>query len=124
PGDHTHEHTVSRQLEAAESKFEAELREIAALRKQVELLTEIENGPDEIVTRHWGTATTAVIAKEPLRARLIQLRQQLDELDHVVRPHTALLDERNALSEQLLETSFLGRFGQAIEPAVRPLGWD
>jgi ferrous iron transport protein B len=24
----------------------------------------------------------------------------------------------------LLETSFLGRFGKAIEPAVRPLGWD
>lgn len=31
---------------------------------------------------------------------------------------------RNALSEQLLETSFLGRFGKGIEPAVRPLGWD
>ena len=35
-----------------------------------------------------------------------------------------LVVRRNALSEQLLETSFLGRFGKGIEPAVRPLGWD
>ncbi len=35
-----------------------------------------------------------------------------------------LVARRNALSEQLLETSFLGRFGKVIEPAVRPLGWD
>ncbi len=35
-----------------------------------------------------------------------------------------LVARRNALSEQLLETSFLGRFGKGIEPAVRPLGWD
>ncbi len=35
-----------------------------------------------------------------------------------------LVARRNILSEQLLETSFLGRFGKGIEPAVRPLGWD
>jgi len=35
-----------------------------------------------------------------------------------------LVVRHNALSEQLLETSFLGRFGKGIEPAVRPLGWD
>ena len=35
-----------------------------------------------------------------------------------------LVARRNVLSEQLLETSFLGRFGKVIEPAVRPLGWD
>lgn len=35
-----------------------------------------------------------------------------------------LLSRRNAISEQLLEASYLGRFGKAIEPAVRPLGWD
>ena len=35
-----------------------------------------------------------------------------------------LVARRNVLSEQLLDTSFLGRFGKVIEPAVRPLGWD
>ena len=36
----------------------------------------------------------------------------------------AMIQQRNALLEQLLETSYLGQFGKAIEPAVRPLGWD
>jgi ferrous iron transport protein B len=35
-----------------------------------------------------------------------------------------LVAQRNAISEKLLEESFLGRLGKAIEPVVRPLGWD
>jgi len=35
-----------------------------------------------------------------------------------------LLEEHNELSSHLIESSFLGRMGHAIEPAVRPLGWD
>jgi ferrous iron transport protein B len=30
----------------------------------------------------------------------------------------------HAESERLLETSYLGRMGKLIEPAIRPLGWD
>lgn len=37
---------------------------------------------------------------------------------------TTLQEELNAENSRLLETSFLGRFGHTIEPAVRPLGWD
>jgi ferrous iron transport protein B len=32
--------------------------------------------------------------------------------------------QRNAESSRLLEQSLLGRLGRAIEPIVRPLGWD
>ncbi len=32
--------------------------------------------------------------------------------------------QRNELSGQLIAESFLGRAGRAIEPAVKPLGWD
>jgi ferrous iron transport protein B len=35
-----------------------------------------------------------------------------------------LSERRNQLGSQLIEQSFLGRIGHAIEPAVRPLGWD
>jgi ferrous iron transport protein B len=35
-----------------------------------------------------------------------------------------LNEQRNRLSTELMENSFLGRVGHAIEPAVRPLGWD
>lgn len=32
--------------------------------------------------------------------------------------------EHNKVSAELIENSFLGRMGHAIEPAVKPLGWD
>ncbi|MEZ6135059.1 MAG: ferrous iron transport protein B [Pirellulaceae bacterium] len=32
--------------------------------------------------------------------------------------------ERRQLSARLIEASYLGRVGKAIEPAVKPLGWD
>ncbi|MCH7688382.1 MAG: ferrous iron transport protein B, partial [Planctomycetes bacterium] len=32
--------------------------------------------------------------------------------------------ERNRLNSELIESSYLGSLGHAIEPAVRPLGWD
>ena len=35
-----------------------------------------------------------------------------------------LLDQQRAMSASLIENSFLGRAGHAIEPVVRPLGWD
>lgn len=35
-----------------------------------------------------------------------------------------LVQEQNQLSSQLIESSFLGKAGHAIEPLVRPLGWD
>ncbi len=36
----------------------------------------------------------------------------------------ALKQRRNELGSRLIADSFLGRMGRAIEPAVRPLGWD
>jgi ferrous iron transport protein B len=42
--------------------------------------------------------------------------------------HSAAMEElatrRDQLGSRLIEQSFLGRLGHAIEPAVRPLGWD
>jgi ferrous iron transport protein B len=35
-----------------------------------------------------------------------------------------LIERRDQLGSRLIEQSFLGRVGHAIEPAVRPLGWD
>jgi len=52
-----------------------------------------------------------------LAPQLADVNVQLAELDQTI-------DRRNAMAEQLLETSYLGRIGKSIEPAVRPLGWD
>lgn len=37
---------------------------------------------------------------------------------------TALSEELNVVSQQLINESFLGRAGHLIEPIVRPCGWD
>ena len=36
----------------------------------------------------------------------------------------AMSEDRNKLRAELIEASYLGQFGHAIEPLVRPLGWD
>jgi ferrous iron transport protein B len=61
-----------------------------------------------------------------LNAPTIKARQKILEkqLAEVQGPLEALQSEKNALSQQALEKSYLGRLGKAIEPAVRPLGWD
>jgi ferrous iron transport protein B len=57
--------------------------------------------------------------------RQIEAAAPLAEGDSAQRAELEKLTaRRNQLSSQLIEQSFLGRIGHAIEPAVRPLGWD
>lgn len=59
-----------------------------------------------------------------LQTEIEKVRRSSND-DPAQRHELAVLIERNnVLSEQLLEQSFLGRFGKAIEPVVKPLGWD
>jgi len=56
----------------------------------------------------------------------IQARQKSGQPDDPAKTaELKRLDERqNELGGRLIEQSYLGRLGHAIEPAVRPLGWD
>lgn len=49
-----------------------------------------------------------------LKPKLDELRAPQDELD----------DVQNHIAGRYLETSYLGQMGKAIEPIVKPLGWD
>ncbi|WP_339907978.1 ferrous iron transport protein B [Symmachiella dynata] len=56
-----------------------------------------------------------------------KLESQIEALDDTPENEAQLeqlVSQHNAVSAQLIETSFLGRVGHAIEPAVKPLGWD
>jgi ferrous iron transport protein B len=63
---------------------------------------------------------------ENTEARIEQLDVQSDhEESRLATTELAgLIEHQNQLSSALVETSFLGQMGHAIEPAVRPLGWD
>ncbi|MBS0262345.1 MAG: ferrous iron transport protein B [Planctomycetes bacterium] len=58
------------------------------------------------------TAQIEALQADPTRAE-----EHAEEIDDLV-------SQQNQMRGQLLEESYLGRFGHAIEPAVRPLGWD
>jgi ferrous iron transport protein B len=63
---------------------------------------------------------------ENTEARIEQLDVQSnhEESQLATAELTGLIEHQNQLSSALVETSFLGQMGHAIEPAVRPLGWD
>ena len=65
------------------------------------------------------------------RGELHALESQIEPLEQAENPSPAdqarleeLHLQANQLSGRLMEASLLGRLGHAIEPAVRPLGWD
>lgn len=70
---------------------------------------------DDVVRRN--ELETELSAGKPVAVQLAELNEQLAPLE-------AKVIEKNAESERLLEASYLGRAGKAIEPAVKPLGWD
>jgi ferrous iron transport protein B len=60
-------------------------------------------------------------ALHAVEAEIESLEDELDADDERLETLTA---QRNELSSHLMEQSLLGRAGHAIEPIVRPLGWD
>lgn len=104
PGDHSAEIRVSKQIEEKEERI--------TLLEQLERLRALVEDP------------TVDLDLPQIEAQRATIESRLGELPTNPLPLKTLIDQRNVLSEELLEASFLGRFGKAIEPAVRPLGWD
>lgn len=62
---------------------------------------------------------------DQIHSRIETLESQINGPEDPQNAELVVLKEQhNRLNSLLLEQSFLGRFGHAIEPAVRPLGWD
>jgi ferrous iron transport protein B len=64
-------------------------------------------------------------------SRVDMLQNEIDQLAFIAKksPEQSerlelLVGEQNRLRSDLLEHSYLGRFGKTIEPVVMPLGWD
>ena len=98
PGDHAEQYRLQEQVYPKRDELKADVLERIRLNELKSVLVDAGGEPDRL------SAVVAELAATDLR----------------LEP----LDKLNAVSEHLLETSFLGRFGKMIEPAVRPLGWD
>ena len=66
-----------------------------------------------------------IAPNESAAAELKSVRAELDDLAQTdLLAYDDLVTQRNQLAAALLERSYLGRMGHAIEPLVKPLGWD
>ncbi|GIX04900.1 MAG: ferrous iron transport protein B [Planctomycetaceae bacterium] len=63
-------------------------------------------------------------ARGEQRALSSDEQQRLAHLRQVLQPYDLALEKRQQLAQEALTASYLGRSGQALEPFVRPLGWD
>ncbi|MBP90582.1 MAG: ferrous iron transport protein B [Planctomycetaceae bacterium] len=61
---------------------------------------------------------------DQVTAQIEQLEAEAGESGPLASEVDPLREKRNELSSQLIASSVLGRVGHAIEPTVRPLGWD
>lgn len=64
---------------------------------------------------------------EAVPAELLDRKARLEQTPPAVAPEehaAAITDVENEIAGAYLRDSYLGRAGQAIEPIVRPLGWD
>jgi ferrous iron transport protein B len=102
PGDHTELFKAQEKVHQAETKFEPELKKRDQLEELLAEQKESEATPEE----------------------LAETEAQLADLKVKLEPYAALVKDQNVEAQRLLELSYMGRFGKAIEPAVAPLGWD
>jgi ferrous iron transport protein B len=114
--------TYPQQIAAAEASVKEEREEFKEIDEKI--------APDR---KKAGRLARLEKSAAPERAR--ELRRQREELETKIAPDEAKLEELkktldpvdekvNDLKEARMRQSILGRFGRAIEPAVRPLGWD
>jgi ferrous iron transport protein B len=116
PGDHTRVNELQAQVDDLETELENQTEERdrqSALKAKAAMV--LASGP---------TGRGMVLSQPELAdssRALAAAEQRLEEITEQLAPLKA---ERNAESSRLLEESLLGRLGRAIEPIVRPLGWD
>lgn len=61
---------------------------------------------------------------DELQVKIERLQEEAGTDPAAIAAIKPLISEQNLLRSELLANSVLGRLGQAIEPAVKPLGWD
>jgi ferrous iron transport protein B len=105
-------------------EFEGQIREIRGeIESQSKEMKEKEAGllPLETELRGLKAEGHDSARVDELEKQIVPLNEEIEQLKRVVEPVEATAHEREA---EWKRQSYLGRLGQAIEPAVRPLGWD
>ncbi|MBM4076932.1 MAG: hypothetical protein FJ267_14985 [Planctomycetes bacterium] len=116
PGNHSEQQRLESEIGRQREQFSSELEHRDRLLKEKESIT--LNGIEE------SSRSKQYEQDQEQAVRLGEISKELDRLEPTLRPLDEIVEKRNRVSEELLESSFLGRLGKGIEPAIRPLGWD
>lgn len=106
PGDHAQQHSLTSRIEEYETQVDELQSEIARL------LADSQQSSREV---------SATGLSESDRAKFQLLNEQIATIESEISP---LVQQHDRVSGQLIRESYLGRMGVAVEPVVKPLGWD
>lgn len=141
PEDHTEDHALESQIEEITRQADADvgsladLNEVAARNEDkldaidqlsktdlpAEEIQEVRAKAKELKLNPDMTQEDREALEDELKAENAELAAKTDPWNEQLNP---LEKRKQVLSGQLLEASYLGRMGHAIEPLVKPLGWD
>jgi ferrous iron transport protein B len=130
PGDHSEQHRVQAEAESFAEEHRGALETREGLRTQRDRLTAILDPEAEESAREAARVAAveeglvSVATKEEVARKLEAIAPRLEELDRELVPYDERKERLDAIGGDLLAGSVLGQAGHAIEPLVRPLGWD
>ena len=134
PGDHSRQYDLQRSLVAAETKLEmetADLQEWVFTQEMGEKVADGEELTDserKQLSEDFGISADDPIYQLGTPENLKNLNTLVERGQQEVRLAEIHLDdlqeEYNRVSSKLIAGSVLGQMGHAIEPVVKPLGWD
>jgi ferrous iron transport protein B len=135
PGDHAPVIGLQNEIDRRQDELAADIESAARLRERHAALTERlagEPAPSGWFTqafRGFGFTAPAkpdgpVVDAQDAEIQLRRIDDELSVINERLKPLDDLVSRRNQLQGDLLEKSLLGRLGHAVEPVVKPLGWD
>lgn len=141
PEDHAEDHSLESQIEDITRQADAEVGSLADLNEEAALNQDKLNVLDqlsksglpederkEVFTKAEEFELDPDMPQDEREALVDELKAANAELAIKTDPWNEKLkpleESKQILSGQLLEDSYLGRMGHAIEPVVKPLGWD
>jgi ferrous iron transport protein B len=111
------------ELKKLEDGIRNERRQIKRLKRQEKLEGRLDGAMSAI-----ARLFTSGPSLEELAAERGKLEKQIDPTEAKIKPRKEKVDEVddkiNPMQAEWKRGSYLGQLGQAIEPIVRPLGWD
>jgi ferrous iron transport protein B len=106
-----------------DKRLDALEQEVRKDREDLGELEEKTEGQKEELETLDGKADEGGLSAEEERRRQT-LRQEIAAAEEEMKPLRAKVEPVDRLRREWAEQSLLGRAGKAIEPVVRPLGWD